>query len=104
LTFFTDSSDATGASISSCDISATTCTADGSSGCSTYVTMSDPASLFSIYVELNTANVISFSMTCSDGSTSYTNTVTINVIDLEAVVDAAAASLTAHSTTTFVPP
>jgi hypothetical protein len=55
--------------------------------------MGDAASKFEINVELDTANVISFSMTCSDGTTTYTNTVTINVQDLEAVVDAAAASL-----------
>jgi hypothetical protein len=66
--------------------------------------MGDSASNYEINVETNTANVISFSITCDAGSTSYTNTVTINVQDLDAVVDAAAASLTAHYTTTSVPP
>jgi hypothetical protein len=75
LTFFTDPTDATGTNIVNCDMSATTCTADGSSGCSTYVAMGDATSDFIIYVKINTANVISFSMTCEEGTSSFTNTV-----------------------------
>jgi hypothetical protein len=79
LTFFTDPTDSAGTNIVNCDISATTCSADLSSGCPTYVKMGDeplyPSSTTIINVELNTANVINFSMTCEEGTRSFTNTV-----------------------------